>query len=346
MIGSILVVRFSSIGDIILTTPVLSALAQRFPGSSIDFVVKTEYKELVKGHPAVRQVWAFDKNTGFRGLKDLKNRLNRQGYDLVLDLHCNLRSTYLRVRTRAFMKRAYRKHTFARLLLKNFRVNLLNNAPPVCDRYFSALEDFGVSREGRAPELYLPAESRAKATAVLAEEGVEPPEVYVCLAPGASYPTKRWSAEGFGEAATSLAGTEKAVVMVGDESDLTVCSFISADLAEKGVQAINLAGRLSLAESAAVLAKASVVLSNDSGLMHIAAALNRPLVAVFGPTSRELGFYPQGKRSGTVEVHGLSCRPCTLHGDRECPEGHHDCMRMIAPDQVVKEAEKVMERES
>jgi len=344
-ISSILVIRLSSIGDIIITTPVLSALRQKFPDAAIDFVVKKEFRELVADHPAVNHVWTFDKDSGFNGLKSLRKELDKQSYDLIVDLHRNLRSTYLRVCTKAFCKRGYRKRTLARLMLKKFRVNLLKNAPAVCDRYFTALEDFGVEREDRKPEFFISPETCKRVSELLKEKGLDPDGGHVCLAPGARYPTKQWFAEGYIEAGASLSKNGKAVVLVGDGPDEKVCSFIEEKLKEKGAKCLDLAGRLGIAESAAVVKKASVVISNDSGLMHIADALDRPLVAAFGPTTRELGFYPQGDKARVVEVQGLACRPCTLHGDRECPEGHHNCMRMIGPDQVVGEAEKMMEKE-
>ncbi len=342
-VESILVIRLSSIGDIILTTPVLSALCRRFPGSSIDFVVKAEYEEIIRNHPAIRQVWSFDKTTGFKGLQELKEKLRQQDYGLIVDLHCNLRSTYLRLRTPAFIKRTYRKRTLARLMLKKFRVNLLRNAPLVCDRYFTALEDFAISREDRKPELYLPPQTCSSIEELMAREGVN--SGYVCLAPGAAYPTKQWYADGFVEAGASLAKEETAVVITGGEADVGVGSAIQKQLEEKGVKALNMAGRLSIAESAAVIKNACVVISNDSGLMHVADALDRSVVAVFGPTTRELGFYPLGEKARVVEVHGLSCRPCTLHGDLECPEGHHNCMRLIGADEVVEEAYRLMEKD-
>jgi heptosyltransferase-2 len=341
-IRSILVVRFSAIGDVILTLPVAEALKERFPEARIDYATKAEFADLVRHHPAVNRVWTLAKNSGFKGLRAMAREIEGQRYDLLTDLHANLRSAYLRLCGNAVIKRVYRKRTGARLLLRYLRVNLLKDAAPVADRYFTALEDFEIIRGERAPRLFLDDSSRQTAARVMRAHGLDGSERLLALAPGANYPTKRWPPERFAEAAAQLMGPGMKAVILGSGSDHEVTGRTAAALRERGMEAADLAGELSILESAAVIARSSLLVTNDSGLMHVAAALNVPLVAVFGPTSRELGFYPLGPRSRVLET-ALPCRPCSLHGDRKCRRGDLLCMEEVSPDQVAKTAREVME---
>ena len=335
--GKVLVVRFSAMGDVILTLPVIDALRERFPGARIDYAVKREFAELVANHPGIARVWAFEDKSGFKGLRALTRELTAQRYDLVVDLHRNLRSGYVRWLGGAMMRRAYRKLSLPRILLTRTPLNFLRDAPPVSDRYFTALEDFGIGREGRRPRLFLAAGAVASAAAARDAGGLSE---YLAVAPGARHPTKQWPAERFVEAAAGLAGPEWAAVVLGGGSDRAVAAAVSEGLRARGVRTLNLAGQLALSDSAAMIAGARLVLTNDSGLMHVADALDVPLVAVFGPTSRELGFFPQGPRARVVEAD-LPCRPCTLHGQARCPKGHHRCMMEIAAAAVADAAREV-----
>jgi lipopolysaccharide heptosyltransferase II len=343
-IRRILVIRMSAIGDIILTLPVAGALAEHFPAARIDYLVKQEYQSLVANHPALRKVWAFDRAEGFPGLRRMTREIKNERYDLILDLHGTLRSHYVRRFGGARLVKTYRKLTLARLLLKWLGLNLLRNAEPVADRYFTALADFGIERQGRRAKLALDEGTVAQARETLRQSGLEPGAEYLVAAAAASYPTKRWPAARFAEAAFRLAEGQRPVVLLGGGQERAVTAEIAHELDRRGLKAIDLAGRLAIMEAAAVIKDAWLVLANDSGLMHIADAMDRPLVAIFGPTSRELGFYPLGGNSRVVEKSGLPCRPCTLHGDPACPKGHHQCMEEIGVEEVVEAALKLTKR--
>jgi heptosyltransferase-2 len=169
-------------------------------------------------------------------------------------------------------------------------------------------------------------------------------ERFLTVAPGASRPTKRWPVQGFIAAAGEAAGPHLTVAVLGDDKDHEVAQRLVHGLSAAGTRAVDLTGRLSLLGSAAVIERARALLTNDSGLMHVADALDVPLAAVFGPTSRELGFFPSGPNARVIERTGLACRPCTLHGDQSCPRGHHACMLELAPDEVAEAVREVMDR--
>ena len=351
-VESILVMRFSAIGDVILTLAAVEALQEKFPNARIDFLTKREYADLVRHHPAINAVLELDSQSGFAGLRQMTEKINQDGregegggyghgYDLIVDLHRSLRSIYVSIFGRAHIKRAYRKRTAARLLLKWLRINLLKNAPPVRERYFTALEDFRIQPDNRRPRLYIDDETAARVDTVLASEGTGPGDGYIALAPGASYPTKQWPAERFARAAAELAGDRTGVVLVGGKSDRPIADLVAAELKDSGLKVVDLTGRLSILESAAAIKRARCLVTNDSGLMHAGDALDVPLVAVFGPTSRELGFYPAGERSRVAERVGLECRPCTLHGDEKCPRGRLRCMEEVSMEEVVSKMREV-----
>lgn len=336
-----LVVRMGSIGDVILTTPVIEALAERCPRASIDFLTKKEYADLVKNHPALGKVWGFDPGSGFRGLLDLCTDIKSSEYDLLMDLHRNLRSTIVRALAGARINTAYNKHTLKRLLLKWLRINLLKGAPPVADRYFSALSGLGISREGRLPRLFIDPESQSSADAMLERTCVRKSGRLIGVAPGARHATKRWPAERFAHAAHQLGGHDSHVVMIGGPGDIEVAALVSSELESLGTPCADLSGRTTLLETAAVISRLSLLLTNDSGVMHMGDALSVPMVAVFGPTTRELGFYPLGALSAVAEAEGVSCRPCSLHGDSRCPKMHHKCMYDLEVGPVVIAAREV-----
>lgn len=340
--GKILLIRLGAIGDVILTMPVADAVRRSLPGSRIDYLVKKEYQDLVAGHPGIGTVWAFDRKEGFSGLRRLTAMIRRERYDLVVDLHSNLRSSYVRWFAGARMTRSYRKRILARLMLKSLRVNLLRDAPPVCDRYFTALEDFGITRQGGLPRLQVIPGAGERAREMLSARGADGQGRIIAVAPGASYATKRWPPSRFAEAAAGIAGPRETVVLLGSEGERETAGVVAQELESRGIRAVDLAGQTSLAESVAVMAEASILLTNDSGLMHVADALGKPLVAVFGPTSRELGFYPLGPRARVVEIEELECRPCTLHGDSKCPRSHHRCMEDLPVERVVDAARNAM----
>ncbi len=332
----------SAIGDVILTLPVVEALGERFPEAEIDYLVKSEYAEILAGHPRLNDLIVFDKSKGFAEYRQLVKRARKRRYDLIVDLHSNPRSMYLRLFAAPAMSRVYRKRVAERLLLKWFRWDLLHDAPPVADRYFTALEDFGIVRDGRRPRIFIPAEDKEKADKTLAAAGVPEGADILALAPGASYNTKKWPASHFARAALELCPPSRTVVLLGGPGDRRETDEVKTTLAESGTRAADLSGRMTLMGSAAVISRSSLLLTNDSGLMHVADALDKPLVAVFGPTSRELGFFPLGPGSRVAQVEGLECRPCSLHGDARCPLGHHRCMKELGPESVAALAREAM----
>ncbi|MDZ7361311.1 MAG: lipopolysaccharide heptosyltransferase II [candidate division KSB1 bacterium] len=342
----ILIIRLSSIGDILLATPLLRALRKKFPAARLDFVVKTEFAEVLRHHPAIDKLYELDSNGGWPALKALGRRLRDERYEVIFDIHKNFRSRYLTRAARPPQVFRHCKLVFKRWLLVNAKINLLRNAPPVFQRYLDAAAPLGLAEaqplaDGRWLELFWREHDEKIADDVLRARSWRPAQPLIGLAPGAGYFTKRWPAEYFGELAADLIRQGHQVVILGGRPDVELAKkieeIVEAALPHDTRQwpLLNLAGEVSLLGSAAVIKQCRLLVANDSGLMHVAEAVGTPLVAIFGSTTRELGFFPQLQTSRVVENVALSCRPCSHLGHHQCPRRHFRCMKEMTPAQVL-----------
>jgi len=342
-IEKILIIRFSSIGDIILTTPLIRALRHAYPRAVIDFAVKEQYFELLKTNPYIDNVLLFTARSGFRGLRAFKRSVQRGKYSLLIDVHTSIRSMYLRIGSGAARTLVYRKNRFRRFILVRFGINLFRDPEPVYRRYFRAVAPLGIAPDNGGTELHVPRDAHARALAELKACGLQPDKMLVTLCPGAGYSTKRWHPEGFAAVSDHCAKKYGAqIVLLGSEQDRRVCETVRKAMFAR---AAVLCGMLSLLESAGVLRMSALAITNDTGLMHIAQTQRRPVVAIFGPTVREFGFYPFPEKSFVIEKD-LPCRPCSPNGSDRCPRKHFRCMKDIAAGEVIRAAEQLLSSES
>jgi heptosyltransferase-2 len=205
---------------------------------------------------------------------------------------------------------------------------------PVYLRYFESVKKLGVRYDGKGTEISV---SRTDSEAVserLQVLGRQPGQRIVVICPGATYSNKQWKKEGFIETARSLAEAGVMVILHGGKDDITLCGEIAE---QAGNGSLSLAGQLSLPGSAALFRHSSLVIANDSGMLHLAQSQKTPVVGIYGPTSKELGFYPLPINSLVVETD-LPCRPCTPKGLNYCPKKHFRCMNDISPDKVIDAA--------
>lgn len=329
----ILLVRLSSIGDIILTTPLIRCLREKFPASRIDFLTKAKYAELIRHHPGLSTVLEFPDNGDLRALQAQRGSIRRHQYDLILDLHKNLRSIFLTLGLRRSTIRRIKKYGVRRFFLVKMGLNFYRKIQPVYRRYLDVAADFGVQDDRRGTTLYFPTHIASAIDDMLAAR-VSSPENLICLAPGAGKATKRWPLPSFIAVARSLAERGYHCCILGDDRD----RLLGRELMQAVPDCIDLTGRLSLLESAAVLRRARLLITNDSGLMHMAEAAGTPVVAIFGSTVRELGFFPYRRQSRVVENPTIRCRPCSHIGRDRCPRRHFRCMTTLQPARVLAEA--------
>jgi heptosyltransferase-2 len=336
--SKILILRLSSIGDVILTTPLVRAVRARFPRAEISFLVKQEFADLLRHNPRIDRLITFDKATGFRGWRQIGRNLRQERFDWVIDLHRNARTRYLKAGLRAGTITTYRKQLLLRTLLVRTGINLLAGAPPILNRYFEAVETAGVRYDGQGTEVFPGPGAAHAVSALLASEGRDASAALAVLCPGASWANKQWLPERFAAVADDLAARGLFVVLLGGGRDEPLCRTVAGMM--RGRAAV-LAGRLGLGEAAALLGASAIAVTNDSGLMHLAQSQKTPVVAIFGPTTAELGYFPLPERAVVVQ-QPLACRPCTHNGRDRCPKGHFRCMREISADAVIGAARSLL----
>ena len=335
----ILVIRLSSIGDVVLVTSLLRNLRRHFPQAQIDVVVKAAYADLLRHHPVINRLYELMPERGRAGLQELGKQLREQRYDVVIDVHKNFRSLFLVRAARAPQVLRYKKFYLRRWLLVHTKLNLLRRVSPIRQRYLEAAAALGVIDDGGPPELFWTEAEEKAADRALRAAGWDGKSTLVALAPGAGFFTKRWPAEKFSEVARELTARGIFVVILGGEQDRDLAAIIQRGLS--GTHA-SLAGQTGLLITAAILKRCCVLIANDSGVMHIAEAVGTPLVAIFGSTTRELGFFPQRATSRVLENINLRCRPCSHLGKAKCPKGHFLCMQAITPEQIIAVLDKIL----
>ena len=327
-----LVIQTAFLGDVVLTTPLLSVLADRH--GPVDVVTTPAAAPLLETHPAVRQVLVYDKrkaDRGLAGLRRLARRLRAERYAVAYLPHRSLRSAALarlaRIPRRVGYTDGWRSlYTAARPRPRDGHE---------IDRLLALVD--ATPHHGARPTLQLAANDVARAEAEIRSAAVAPP--FAALAPGSIWGSKRWPH--FAALARRLA-QQVDVVLVGGPDDAALADVIVAAAAEGNAahRVVSVCGRLSLRESAAVIREAAILVTNDSAPLHFAQAVETPTVAIFGPTIPAFGFGPRGPRDVVVGLDGLACRPCSPHGPAACPLGHHRCLQAVSVDDVLRAMEE------
>ena len=339
--SNILIIRLSSIGDIILTTPLVRAVRMKYPKARISFLVKKENVDLLKCNPYINQLIIFDKAEGFRGFLKLRKKIRKEHFDWVIDLHNNLRVNLLKASLWFPQVSTYSKQSIRRHLLVIFGTNFFREAKPVYLKYFEAVQKHEIEYDGKGTDVMTSDAESGNIREMLISDGWYSGQPVVVICPAASYTNKRWLPKGFADLADSLiVEMDARIIFLGGPKDLDYCEDILLMMKH---QTYNYAGLLSLSESASMLGLANLVVSNDSGMMHLAQSQKRPVVAIFGPTTRELGFFPLPELSEVIEKD-VYCRPCTTKGLNRCPRENFDCMNRIETRQVLKACRKMIIR--
>lgn len=322
----ILVVRFSAIGDLILTTPLLRALRNRYPKAHVTVVTKAALAPLLADNPRVNEVVGWDPDEPW---EQLVASLKARSFSHRLDLHGSLRSARLRHALGGRWGR-YPKHRLARALLIRTKRNFYRHPRHVADRYFDAARALGVVPDGGPAELFVRREAMAEADAFLLTHQLGTQRTLIAVAPGATHFTKRWPERHW----LALMGrlTARAdVVILGSAED----AALAGRLAEAGgARAASAAGRFDLQGTAALIKRSRSLAAGDTGLMHMGTAVGTPVVALYGPTVEGFGFFPYHARASVLQRTDLDCRPCSAMGTARCPLGHHRCMEEILPDDL------------
>lgn len=320
----ILLIRFSSLGDIILLSGLLDALRSRHPELHLTFATKTRYAELFREDPRVDRLVELGDGRGALGR--LRSELDRYEFDQILDAHASLRSLMLGALLAPAQWRRIEKDALARWAFVRFRWRSAALERQQTERYarMVGLDELPPSRihPGRAAE--------RRAADLIPEGDV------LALAPGARHLSKQWPGERVVEMAKGFRGRHSAkFVLFGGPEERSLCAKIAGEI---GGDVLDLCGELSLAEVAAGLARCDLLVCNDSGLLHLAEAMATPVLALYGPTSRELGFFPRLASSQVIE-HALPCRPCSRNGARACHLPEQWCLTRSTTELVQSQLE-------
>lgn len=310
----ILIIRFSSIGDIVLTTPVIRCCKQQIKNAEIHFVCKSAFKSTLEHNPHINKLITFDKD-----INEVIPQLKKENYDVIVDLHNNLRSRRLKLalgkKSVAFDKLNIKK--FLAVALKN--KNLLPDVH-IVQRYLQTVSSLGVKDDGEGLDYFITEKDSVDISTIDSNLS----KGYVALVAGGSYYTKKIPVNKLVEICNHI---KLPVVLLGGKED----SQVSVEVVTKCKNAINLCGKYSLNQSAYVIRHSSFVVSSDTGLMHIASAFGKKIFSLWGNTIPEFGMYPYkpGEGSQILEVKNLKCRPCSKLGYSKCPKGHFKCMNEI-----------------
>jgi ADP-heptose:LPS heptosyltransferase len=307
-----LVIRFSSIGDIILTTPVVRCLRQQVEGAEVHFLTKPAFTGMLGANRYISKIHSLSENPG-----ETIATLRDEEFDYVIDLQNNLRS----LRIKRSLKKMYftvNKLNLKKWLLVNFRINRLPDLH-IVDRYLKTVDLFDVKNDGAGLDCFIPEEEVVPASSL--------PEIfqngYITAAIGAKHNTKRLPPDRWTELAGKL---QKPVVLIGGAEDHAEGEKITDAL--PGTNILNGCGRWTINQSASVIEQSDCVITHDTGMMHIAAAFKKKIITIWGNTIPQFGMYAYlpGKDSADFEVSGLACRPCSKLGMEKCPKKHFRCM--------------------
>lgn len=317
--NKILVIRLSSLGDILLTTPLVRTLQRKYPEKKIHFLLRSEFESVLVNNHYLEKLFLFTRSEEEN--KELIKSLKKENYDLVIDLQNNLRSAFVSNKL-GVPRIKFNKRNIAKFLLVNFKINLLKDAPQIPVRYAGIFEDIQLDNAGLDLFTY-------NAPSPL----FDPNKRYIGFAPGSRHFTKMWPQKYYIELGKMLNQHGFTVALLGGKDDRLVCAEIAS-----AIDAIDLSNKNDILQTAADMKKCEAIVCNDSGLMHSASASDIRVLAIFGSTVKELGFTPYyGKDTGpaskykVVENNSISCRPCTHIGKDRCPKKHFKCMMEITP---------------
>jgi ADP-heptose:LPS heptosyltransferase len=309
----LLVLRFSSIGDIVLTSPILRCVKEQVPGVELHFATKSAFADLVRYNPHVDRVHELSDDLG-----DLISRLKAERFDAVIDLHHNVRTARIK-RALGVAANSFPKLNIEKWLLVNFKHDRMPRIH-IVDRYLSTVAYLGVKNDQRGLELHIPADRVVD----LSTLPVAHQAGYTALAIGAAHATKRLPQHRLIALAKLLEGP---IVLIGGPEDRTEASAIANAV---GGRVFDATGKYDILGSASLIQQARSVIAHDSGAMHIACAFNKPVVSIWGNTVPLFGMGPympqHPERAQIAEVQGLPCRPCSKIGFDRCPKGHFRCM--------------------
>lgn len=319
LLKKILIIRFSSIGDIVLTTPVVRCIKEQQPETEIHYLTKKSFRGILENNPHISKVHTIEKE-----VNEIINELKKENFDFIADLHNNIRSSQVKLKL-GKPSASFKKLNFRKWLLVNFKIDTMP-AVHVVDRYLQTVEALGIKNDHKGLDYFIPGKDEVN----IASLPLSHQNGYIGFVIGAKHFTKQLPVEKIISICKKI---NRPIVLLGGKEDLE-----RAEMIEKAVGPgiYNSCGKYNLNQSASLVKQAAKIISHDTGLMHIAAAFKKEIVSVWGNTVPAFGFTPYLPAAGSkmVEVKGLSCRPCSKIGYDQCPKGHFKCMKEMDENSV------------
>ena len=314
-----LIIRFSSIGDIVLTTPAIRCLRKKYPGAVIHFLTKRNFEGILKTNPYLDNILLLKDH-----LNETIEEIRSNNYDCIIDLQHNLRSLKIKHGLKMKPFYAFKKLNVEKWIYTSFKINTLPDIH-IVDRYIRAMKPLGVINDGRGLDYFIPPEVEIKEKDLPFAHS----HGFIAVVIGAAHNTKKLPVHKL----ISLVDKIKyPIILVGGQGDLEEGNEIAKT---DPVKIYNACGKFSLDESAAIIRKARLVISHDTGMMHIAAAFKKYILSVWGNTVPSFGMVPYLTEYEDFQVNKLWCRPCSKTGFEKCPLGHFKCMEKQDMDAIV-----------
>jgi heptosyltransferase II len=335
---TVLLIQTAFLGDVILTTPLISALQEKLPGCSIDFLTIPNSQEIVETNPAIRRVIVFDKRNrdrGWKGLRRMGRLLAGNNYTVCITPHRSWRSAYLTRCTAAPVRVGFDTSAGSSAFTHVMKYRQDRHE---IERNLSLLEPLHIRIEPLRPVIHPGPEDHKTAENHLAGFASASSGPLLAVAPGSIWATKRWPEEHFRSAIRALIGQGFRIALIGSREDAGLCNSIAAGLENCRV----LAGELTIRQTYCLLKFCRGLLTNDSAPLHLGMAADIPVFAIFGATVPGFGFAPFGEKGYIFENSEVSCRPCGIHGGSRCPVKTFACMETIMPQQIVNKISTVI----
>lgn len=315
----VLIIRFSSIGDIVLTTPIMRCIKKQIPDAEIHYITKKAFLPVIAHNPYIDKIHVMESN-----VRECLPALRSENFDQVIDLHHNFRSGQVKRAVKA-PAHSFNKLNIEKWLLVNFKINRLPDVH-IVDRYFETVKHLDVKSDGAGLDYFISEEEKVNTKERC---GVEAGNYHVLVA-GGSYYTKQIPIHKLIEICTI---SDKKVIVLGGKEDVALGETLEKEF---GAKVFSACGKFSINQSASIIQQADKVITSDTGLMHIAAAYKKDVFSLWGNTIPQFGMSPYlpGSGSKILEVKDLKCRPCSKLGYKECPKGHFACMNDIAVGEV------------
>ncbi len=321
----VLIIRFSSIGDIVLTSPVVRCLKLQL-NATVHYLTKKSFENIVIHNPFIDKAFLIQKEVS-EVIEDLK----KEQYDLVIDLHKNIRSWQVRHALKA-KSVAFDKLNVEKWLLVQLKINRLPHTH-IVERYLATVAPLGVAPDAGGLDYFIPKQDEINVFQHIGWKA----EQYIAFVTGAAHATKRLPELKIIEICQKLTKLQLPIVLLGGKEEVEKGERIAQTVQSPFCR--NACGQLNLHQSASVVRQAAVVISHDTGLMHIAAAFGRKIVAIWGNTVPAFGMYPYQTEHTSFEINTLRCRPCSKIGFEKCPKGHFRCMNDLDTEKIVQQVQ-------